>query len=94
MQDKEKLTDSERKQFEQFALSLDAVISNKYSATLQELKVRQIILILQLYPASQITGNVVLKTAWILRVPPKTYSAGRFDYLTQIDDEGVGIGRR
>ena len=63
MQDKEKLTDSERKQFEQFALSLDAVISNKYSATLQELKVRQIILILQLYPTSQITGNVVLKTA-------------------------------
>lgn len=39
IQDKERLTDAERKEFEHFSLALDAVVSARYSATLQELKV-------------------------------------------------------
>jgi len=39
LQDEQKLTSADRKLFEKFALSLDAVIHTRYAATLEELKV-------------------------------------------------------
>ena len=59
MQDKEKLTDSERKQFEQFALSLDAVISNNYSLNLKTLFTDE----LSPYPASLFESPKIMRSA-------------------------------